>query len=143
MVTRIRNLTTIHPKQIYHAACQEHINKALATVASKLDEENKNYFSDYGTTWELANYNVQLKLNTPLITIGNTKKETTALAVYALQLHAHISQDLMMWVAPHVDYSGFNFLPASLPYDKLIWGDFRINGISEDMMDTKFEESTL
>eukprot|EP00957_Ditylum_brightwellii_P001576 123451-Ditylum_brightwellii.AAC.1 len=49
-VTRIRYLTMIHPKQIYCAACQEHLNKALATIALKLDEENKNYFSDYGTT---------------------------------------------------------------------------------------------
>eukprot|EP00957_Ditylum_brightwellii_P015046 1134834-Ditylum_brightwellii.AAC.1 len=83
-VTRIGYLTMIHPKQIYFAACQEYLNKALATVASELDEENKNHFSDYGTTWELANYSVQLKPNMPSITIGNTKTETIALAVYAL-----------------------------------------------------------
>eukprot|EP00957_Ditylum_brightwellii_P049984 3788961-Ditylum_brightwellii.AAC.1 len=56
-VTRIGHLTMIHLKRIYCAACQERLNKALATVASELDEENKNYFSDYGTTLELANYN--------------------------------------------------------------------------------------
>eukprot|EP00957_Ditylum_brightwellii_P033032 2504476-Ditylum_brightwellii.AAC.1 len=84
MVTRIGYLMMIHPKQIYCAAYQEHLNKALATVASELDEEIKNYFTDYGTTWDLDNYNIQLKPNTPLITIGNTKMETTALAVYAL-----------------------------------------------------------
>eukprot|EP00957_Ditylum_brightwellii_P021052 1586391-Ditylum_brightwellii.AAC.1 len=91
MATRIGYLMIIHPKRIYCAACQEHLNKALARVTSELDEENKDYFSDYGTMWELANYNVQLKLNTPSNTIGNTKTETTALAVYALQLHAHIA----------------------------------------------------
>eukprot|EP00957_Ditylum_brightwellii_P067382 5115413-Ditylum_brightwellii.AAC.1 len=50
MVTRIKYLTMIHLKQIYCAACQEHLNKALATVALELDKENKDYFSDYGTT---------------------------------------------------------------------------------------------
>eukprot|EP00957_Ditylum_brightwellii_P052915 4011976-Ditylum_brightwellii.AAC.1 len=107
-VTRIGYLTMIHPKQIHHAACQEHLNKALATVASELEEENKNYFSEYGTTWELANYNVQLKSTTPSITISNTKTETMALA------------DLMMQVALHIDHHGFQFLLASLPCDKSI-----------------------
>eukprot|EP00957_Ditylum_brightwellii_P212074 15366933-Ditylum_brightwellii.AAC.1 len=120
-VTRIGYLTMIHPKQIYRAACQEHLNKALAIVASELDKENKNCFSDYGTTWKLANYNVQLKKTTTSITIGNMKTETTVLAVYALQLHACIAQDLMMRVVSHVNHSGFKFLPASLPYDKSIW----------------------
>eukprot|EP00957_Ditylum_brightwellii_P051288 3888794-Ditylum_brightwellii.AAC.1 len=46
-VTRIRYLMMIHPKQIYQAAYQEHLNKVLATVASELDKENKNYFADY------------------------------------------------------------------------------------------------
>eukprot|EP00957_Ditylum_brightwellii_P118942 9071351-Ditylum_brightwellii.AAC.1 len=76
-VTRIGYLTMIHPKRIYQAACQEHLNKVLAAVASELDTENKNYFADYGTTWELANDNVQLKATTPSITIGSMKKETT------------------------------------------------------------------
>eukprot|EP00957_Ditylum_brightwellii_P126472 9640587-Ditylum_brightwellii.AAC.1 len=69
----------------------------------------------------------------------------------------------MMWVVHNVDHSGFKFLPVSLPYDKSIWDgkmhyaqllkeqnqflgnykDFRIGGISEDMIDTKFGESTL
>eukprot|EP00957_Ditylum_brightwellii_P017366 1308352-Ditylum_brightwellii.AAC.1 len=74
----------IHPKWIYHAPCQEHLNKVLAMVALELDEENKNYFSDYGTTWELANYDVQIKPTMLSITIGNTKMETTVLVVYAL-----------------------------------------------------------
>eukprot|EP00957_Ditylum_brightwellii_P054582 4135434-Ditylum_brightwellii.AAC.1 len=85
------------------------------------------------------------------------KTETAALAVYALQLHACIAQDLMMRVAPHVNHSGFKFLPSSLPYDKSIWDgkmqyaqllkeqnqilgnckDFRIGGISKDFIDTK------
>eukprot|EP00957_Ditylum_brightwellii_P117780 8985432-Ditylum_brightwellii.AAC.1 len=95
-VTRIGYLMIIHPKWIYQAVCQEHLNKALVTVTSELDKENKNYFADYGTTWELANYDVQLKPTMPSITIGNTRTETTALAVYALQLHACIAQDLMM-----------------------------------------------
>eukprot|EP00957_Ditylum_brightwellii_P078226 5948191-Ditylum_brightwellii.AAC.1 len=162
-VTRIRYLMMIHPKQIYCTACQEHLNKALTTVALELDKEIKNYVSDYGDTWELANYNVQLKPTTPSITMGNTKTETTALAVYALRLHACIAQDLMMRVAPHINHSGFKFLPAILPYDKSIWDgkmqyaqllkeqnqflgnyeDFHIGGISEDIIDTKFGESTL
>eukprot|EP00957_Ditylum_brightwellii_P038853 2936692-Ditylum_brightwellii.AAC.1 len=57
-VTKIGYLTMIHQKLIYLAACQEHLNKALATVASALDEKDKNYFADYGTTWDLANYDV-------------------------------------------------------------------------------------
>eukprot|EP00957_Ditylum_brightwellii_P209589 15362374-Ditylum_brightwellii.AAC.1 len=68
-VTRIGYLTMIHPKQIYQAACQEHLNEALTAVAPELDKENKNYFADYGTMQELANYDVQLKPNTPSITI--------------------------------------------------------------------------
>eukprot|EP00957_Ditylum_brightwellii_P002568 196886-Ditylum_brightwellii.AAC.1 len=102
-VTRIRHLTMIHPKWIYRAAGQEHLNKALAMVALELDEEKKNCFYDYGTMWELANYNVQLKPTTSSITIGNTKTETTVLVV-----------------APHIDHHGFKFLLASLPYDKSI-----------------------
>eukprot|EP00957_Ditylum_brightwellii_P019837 1497240-Ditylum_brightwellii.AAC.1 len=47
--------------------------------------------------------------------------ETTTIVVYVLQSHAHIAQDLMMRVAPHDDYSGLKFLPASLPHDKSIW----------------------
>eukprot|EP00957_Ditylum_brightwellii_P176552 13446018-Ditylum_brightwellii.AAC.1 len=120
MVTRIEYLTMIHPKRIYCASCQEHLNKALATVALELDEENKNYFSDYGIMWELANYNVQLKPTTPLITISNKKTEMTALAVYAHQAHLLKEQN--------------QFLGN--------YKDFRISRISEDMIDTKFGEST-
>eukprot|EP00957_Ditylum_brightwellii_P011261 851706-Ditylum_brightwellii.AAC.1 len=74
----------IHLKWIYQAVCQEHRNKALAAVASELDIENKNYFADYGTTWELANYDVPLNPTMPSITIGNPKTEPTVLAVYTL-----------------------------------------------------------
>eukprot|EP00957_Ditylum_brightwellii_P067027 5087896-Ditylum_brightwellii.AAC.1 len=49
-VTRIGYLTMIHPKQIYCPACQDHVNKALVKVALELDKENKNYFTDCGTT---------------------------------------------------------------------------------------------
>eukprot|EP00957_Ditylum_brightwellii_P189923 14458901-Ditylum_brightwellii.AAC.1 len=69
----------------------------------------------------------------------------------------------MIWVAPHINHSGFKFLPSSLPngksmrdgkkqYTKLLkeqnqflgnYEGFRIGGISEDMIDTKFGESTL
>eukprot|EP00957_Ditylum_brightwellii_P169830 12926503-Ditylum_brightwellii.AAC.1 len=100
-VTRIGYLTMINPKRIYCAACQEHLNEALDTAALELDKENKNYFADYETAWELANYNVQLKPTMPSITIGNMKTETT--------------------VAPHVKHSWFKFLPTSLTYDKSIW----------------------
>eukprot|EP00957_Ditylum_brightwellii_P013071 987204-Ditylum_brightwellii.AAC.1 len=119
-VTKIGHLMMIHPKWIYWAACQEHLNEALATVASELDNEGKTYFLDCGTAWQLANYDAQLKLATPTITIDQTKMETTALAVYALCSHARIAQDLMMRVAPHVNQHGFNFIPANLPYNKSI-----------------------
>eukprot|EP00957_Ditylum_brightwellii_P171489 13054812-Ditylum_brightwellii.AAC.1 len=65
--------------------------------------------------------------------------ETTALAVYALQLHAHITQDLMMQ-------------DGKLQYAQLLkeqnqflenHEDFCISGISEDMIDTKFRKNTL
>eukprot|EP00957_Ditylum_brightwellii_P204798 15340886-Ditylum_brightwellii.AAC.1 len=70
--------------------------------------------------WELANFDVQLKPAKSSIIISPNHIETSALAVYALQSHAHISQELMLQVAPHVDNYGFKFLPANLPYNKYI-----------------------
>eukprot|EP00957_Ditylum_brightwellii_P045456 3446002-Ditylum_brightwellii.AAC.1 len=69
----------------------------------------------------------------------------------------------MMQLAPHVDHSGFKFLLASLLYEKSIrdgkiqyaqllkeqnhflgnYKDFRIGGISKDLIDTKFGDNTL
>eukprot|EP00957_Ditylum_brightwellii_P126207 9621786-Ditylum_brightwellii.AAC.1 len=57
-VTKIGHITKINPTRIYHAACQEQLNKALAVVVSELDEEDKTYFKNYGTPWELANFKV-------------------------------------------------------------------------------------
>eukprot|EP00957_Ditylum_brightwellii_P062538 4746262-Ditylum_brightwellii.AAC.1 len=91
----------INPTCIYQAACQEHLNKALATVALELHKEDPTYFSNYGTTWETADYDVQIKLTTAFITIGDQCIETMALAVYLLQSHSHIVQELILRVAPH------------------------------------------
>eukprot|EP00957_Ditylum_brightwellii_P049473 3753142-Ditylum_brightwellii.AAC.1 len=70
----------INPTCIYRAACQEHLNEALATVASELHKENPTYFSNYRTTWETADYDVQIKSTTTFIMIGEQHIETTALA---------------------------------------------------------------
>eukprot|EP00957_Ditylum_brightwellii_P111248 8483174-Ditylum_brightwellii.AAC.1 len=91
----------INPTRIYCAACQEHFNKALATVASELHKEDPTCFPNYGTTWETADYDVQIKSTTAFITIGEQRIETTALAVYLLQSHSHIAQELMLSVATH------------------------------------------
>eukprot|EP00957_Ditylum_brightwellii_P077129 5861584-Ditylum_brightwellii.AAC.1 len=96
----------INPTCIYKAACQQHLNKALATIASDLHNEDPTYFANYGTTWETADYNVQIKSTTAFITISKQCIETTALT------------ELMLCVAPHVNQHGFKFLPANLPYDK-------------------------
>eukprot|EP00957_Ditylum_brightwellii_P093739 7137230-Ditylum_brightwellii.AAC.1 len=91
----------INPTCIYCGACQEHLNKALATVALELHKEDLMYFPKYGTTWETADYNVQIKSTTAFITIGEQRIETAAPAVYSLQSHSCITQELMLRVAPH------------------------------------------
>eukprot|EP00957_Ditylum_brightwellii_P177640 13530620-Ditylum_brightwellii.AAC.1 len=60
-VTKIGYITKINPTRIYCVACQEKLKKALAVVASEVDEEDKTYFRNYMTSWELANFEVQLK----------------------------------------------------------------------------------
>eukprot|EP00957_Ditylum_brightwellii_P062210 4721101-Ditylum_brightwellii.AAC.1 len=162
-VTKIGHIMKMNPMQFYHAACQEQLNKVLAIVASEVDKEDKTYFKNYGTSWELANFEAQLKHTKPSIIIGPNHVETSALAVYTLQLHAHISLELMLCVAPHVKHHGFKFLPANLPYDKSIRGrrqnyvqllkeqnqylsnykDFRIGGIDKDLLEEKIDDSTL
>eukprot|EP00957_Ditylum_brightwellii_P116122 8858045-Ditylum_brightwellii.AAC.1 len=89
--------------RIYCVACQEYLNKALAVVASEVDEEDKTYLKNYEASWELAHFEVQLKPAKPSIIIRPNHAETSALAVYALQSHAHISQELMLRIAAHVD----------------------------------------
>eukprot|EP00957_Ditylum_brightwellii_P024629 1861044-Ditylum_brightwellii.AAC.1 len=74
----------INPTCIYRAACQEHLNEALAMVASELHKEDPTYFSNHGTTWETADYDVQIKLMTAFIAIGEQCIQTLALAVYLL-----------------------------------------------------------
>eukprot|EP00957_Ditylum_brightwellii_P209944 15364395-Ditylum_brightwellii.AAC.2 len=89
--------------------------------------------------------------------------ETSALAVYALQSHAHISQELMLRVAPHVNNHGFKFLPINLPYDKSIrdrkqnfgqllkkqnqylskYEDFRISGVNKELFEEEIGNITL
>eukprot|EP00957_Ditylum_brightwellii_P057490 4358782-Ditylum_brightwellii.AAC.1 len=103
---------------IYHAACQEQLNKVLAVVALEVDNDNKMYFKNYRTSWELANVDVHLKPEKPSIIISPNHVETNALAVYALQSHVRILQELMLRIAPHVD--NHRFIPANLPYNKSI-----------------------
>eukprot|EP00957_Ditylum_brightwellii_P161967 12331359-Ditylum_brightwellii.AAC.1 len=149
----------INPIHIYHVACQEHLNESLATVASELHKEDPTYFPNYGTTWETAYYNVQIKSMTAFITIGEQRIEMTALAVYLLRSHSCIAQELMLRVALHVSHHGSKFLPANLPYDKSIrngklhyatllkqqnqylskYEDFGAGGITEEILDTEFD----
>eukprot|EP00957_Ditylum_brightwellii_P148831 11331061-Ditylum_brightwellii.AAC.1 len=91
----------INPTCINCAACQEHLNEALATVVSELHKEDPTYFPNYRTTWETADYDVQIKSMTAFITIREQRIETTALAVYLLRSHSCIAQELMLRVAPH------------------------------------------
>eukprot|EP00957_Ditylum_brightwellii_P179235 13654517-Ditylum_brightwellii.AAC.1 len=91
----------IDPTRIYRVACQEHLDEALATVAPKLYKEDPTYFPNYGTTWETADYNVQIKSTTAFIMIGEQCIETTALAVYSLRSHSQIAQELMLRIALH------------------------------------------
>ena len=83
-VMMIGQITKINPTRIYCATCQEQLKEALAVVASEGDKEDKTYLKKYGTSWELANFEVQLKPAKPSIIIGPNHVETSALAVYAL-----------------------------------------------------------
>eukprot|EP00957_Ditylum_brightwellii_P101588 7742089-Ditylum_brightwellii.AAC.1 len=83
-VTEIGHLIKINPTQIYHVACQEQLNDALAIIVSELDERDKTYFQNYGTSWEIANFEVQLKPAKSNITVGHNHVETSTLAVNAL-----------------------------------------------------------
>eukprot|EP00957_Ditylum_brightwellii_P055445 4201043-Ditylum_brightwellii.AAC.2 len=114
---KIGHIMKINPTRIYHVACQEQVNKVLVVVASEVDEEDKTYFKNYGASWELANFEVQLKPVKPSIIIGPNQVETSVLAAYALQVHTHISQELMLHAAPYVNNHRFKFLPVNLPYD--------------------------
>eukprot|EP00957_Ditylum_brightwellii_P179459 13670918-Ditylum_brightwellii.AAC.1 len=91
-VTKIGHITKINPMKSYCVTCQEQLNKALVVVALEVNKEDTTYFKNYGTLWELANFNVQLKPAKPSITIGPNHMETSMLTVYALQSHACISQ---------------------------------------------------
>eukprot|EP00957_Ditylum_brightwellii_P135966 10369242-Ditylum_brightwellii.AAC.1 len=91
----------INPTCIYCTACQDHLNEALAKVASELHKEDPTHFLNYGTAWETADYDVQIKSTTALITIGEQRIEMTTLAVYLLQSHSRIGQELMLCMAPH------------------------------------------
>eukprot|EP00957_Ditylum_brightwellii_P128680 9815938-Ditylum_brightwellii.AAC.1 len=78
-VTTTGHITKINSKHTYQAACQEQLNKALAVVTSELDEEDKTYFQNYRTTWELANFKVQLKPAKPNITVDQNHVETVGI----------------------------------------------------------------
>eukprot|EP00957_Ditylum_brightwellii_P094766 7216814-Ditylum_brightwellii.AAC.1 len=97
------------------------------------------------------------------IIIGQDNVETEALNVYLLWFHAKIMQDLMLQVALHVAHNGIKYIPANLPYNKSIqdgkkiyaqplkeqnqylakYDDFRIGGISDDMLSKEFSGKML
>eukprot|EP00957_Ditylum_brightwellii_P148338 11293516-Ditylum_brightwellii.AAC.1 len=108
-VTKIGHLTKINPTKIHRTACQENLNNALSAVTSELNKEDAEYFADYGTTWDTANYLVQLKPAKPTITIGNETITNGFLAVYSPWVHLGISQDLILRLAPHENNHGFKF----------------------------------
>eukprot|EP00957_Ditylum_brightwellii_P176742 13462039-Ditylum_brightwellii.AAC.1 len=144
-------------------AGQEQLNKVLAVVALEVGNKDKTYFYNYGTLWELANFDVQLNPAKPSIIISPNHVEKSALAVNVLRSHASILQELMLQVAPHVDNHRFKFLRVNLPYDKSIrdgkqnyaqllteqnqylsnYKDFRIGGIDKDLLDEKIDDSAL
>eukprot|EP00957_Ditylum_brightwellii_P146527 11155663-Ditylum_brightwellii.AAC.1 len=66
--------------RIYCAACQEQLNEALAVVASEVGNEDKTYLKNYRTSWELANFDVQLKPAKSSVIIGPNHVETSTLA---------------------------------------------------------------
>eukprot|EP00957_Ditylum_brightwellii_P094867 7224985-Ditylum_brightwellii.AAC.1 len=51
MVTKIGNLTKINPVRIYHANCQEQLNKALDIVAAEVEQEDNAYFRTIVQQW--------------------------------------------------------------------------------------------
>eukprot|EP00957_Ditylum_brightwellii_P205456 15343972-Ditylum_brightwellii.AAC.2 len=92
-VTKIGHLTKINSTKIYRVACKENLNNTLSVVASELNKEEVEYFADYGTTWDMANYLVQLKPAKTNISIENETITTDNLAVYSLWSQLNISQD--------------------------------------------------
>eukprot|EP00957_Ditylum_brightwellii_P190361 14491164-Ditylum_brightwellii.AAC.1 len=70
----------MNPTKIYRAACQENLNDALSVVASEPNKEDAEYFVGYGTTWDMANYLVQLEPEKSNGTIRNETITTEALA---------------------------------------------------------------
>eukprot|EP00957_Ditylum_brightwellii_P034112 2585605-Ditylum_brightwellii.AAC.1 len=110
MIMRTGYLTKINPVQIYHANCQEQLNKAFDIVAAEVEQEDDAYFQNYGTTMVEANYKVLIKLLKPSIVIGQNHVESNALFMYALRYHARISQVLILYVVPHVGHSRINTL---------------------------------
>eukprot|EP00957_Ditylum_brightwellii_P153957 11718317-Ditylum_brightwellii.AAC.1 len=95
-VTKIGHIMKTNPTRICHVAYQEQLNKALAVVALEVNKEDTTYFKNYGTSWKLASFNVQLKPAMPIIIIRPNHVETSTLAIYALQSHAHIPQELII-----------------------------------------------
>jgi hypothetical protein len=163
MVTKTVHLTKINQTKIYRVACQEILNDALSVVTSELNKEDVEYFAGYETTWDMANYLVQLKPAKPNITIGNETITTEALAVYSLWLHLRISQDLILCLAQHKNDHSFKFVLTNLPYDKSIcegrhhyaqllkkqnqylskYDNFKVGNISKDLVDMELGGQTL
>eukprot|EP00957_Ditylum_brightwellii_P080311 6108294-Ditylum_brightwellii.AAC.1 len=162
-VTRIYYLTKVNIVRIYCTHCQDQLNEVLDIMAAEVQTKNPACFTYYGAMVESAIFEVHIKPAEPNIIAGQDNVETEVLAVYLLQSHVRIAQDLMLWVAPYIAHNDIQFIPANLPHDKSIqddkklyaqllkeqnqylakYDDFRIGGISDDMLSKEFDGKTL
>eukprot|EP00957_Ditylum_brightwellii_P104446 7956429-Ditylum_brightwellii.AAC.1 len=83
-VTNIGCLTKINPEHIYCAHCQEQFNEALDVVVLEINESDPDYFTNFGTTVDTVNFDVQLKPGTLSIMLLNSTIQSKALTVYTM-----------------------------------------------------------
>jgi hypothetical protein len=69
---------------------------ALDIIAEEIHEAREEYFSNYITIYNKAQYKVQIKIHKPIIVISKTKVATQALVIYTLCSHVRMSQYLML-----------------------------------------------
>jgi len=64
---------------------------------------------------------MQIEPSKPSFVVGNHNEKMNALTVYALRLHARMSQELILCIAPHMGGECPHiFFPVNIPHDKLI-----------------------
>eukprot|EP00957_Ditylum_brightwellii_P211963 15366814-Ditylum_brightwellii.AAC.2 len=120
-VLRIGELTMVNPEKIHRIPYQEYLNTVLNDIAEEKDRDDPAYFSTYGTTLNDAKYNVQLQKFHPKIDHNGQKIESVTMAVYAIESHARMAQELMFLATPLTDNSyNFKFVPSYLTTDKTI-----------------------